>query len=107
MEECVVGLLVLIILSIPFFIYYPLHKEKKMSHKQVENIKVGDIYKAEWVSRNPFEPNIISLVKIEEIKYNNYNIPWVKYSTIEEIPQIKTEELCIFLISYKYFEVLK
>ena len=103
LEGYLLFIFILFLFSLPLLIWHSVCKDRKRLIKLAENIKKGDIYKCEYQNRNPFEPNIVCIVRIEEIRKNKMNEFWVRYWTVERIPQLKTQELIAFLADYTFF----
>lgn len=102
LEEFILLVFIIVIL----LIWLSVLKEGKRLRNLVKEIKPGDLYKREvrWLD-DPFAEPVITYVRIEEIKFNENNEPWVKYS-IADVGLVKfySRELRRFLLDFKLVE---
>ena len=106
LEEFILLVFIIVLFSIPLLIWYSVLKEGKRLRNLAKEIKPGDLYKREvrWLD-DPFAEPVITYARIEEIKFNEKNEPWVKYS-IADVGFVKfhSRELRRFLLDFKLVE---
>ena len=106
LEEFILLILIIGLFSIPILIWCSVLKEGKRLRNLAKEIKPGDLYKREVrLLDDPFAEPIITYARIEEIKFNENNEPWVKYS-IADVGFVKfhSRELRRFLLDFKLVE---
>ena len=106
LEDFILLVFIIVLFSIPLLIWCSVLKEGKRLRKLAKEIKPGDLYKREvrWLD-DPFAEPVITYARIEEIKFNENNEPWVKYS-IADVGFVKfhSRELRRFLLDFKLVE---
>jgi hypothetical protein len=106
LEEFILLIFIIGLFSIPLLIWCSVIKEGKRFRNLAKEIKPGDLYKREvrWLD-DPFAEPVITYARIEEIKFNENNEPWVKYS-IADVGFVKfhSRELRRFLLDFKLVE---
>ena len=106
LEDFILLAFIIGLFSIPLLIWYSVYKEGKRLRDLAKEIKPGDLYKREvrWLD-DPFAEPVITYARIEEIKFNENNEPWVKYS-IADVGFVKfhSRELRRFLSDFKLVE---
>ena len=106
LEEFILLIFIIVLFSIPLLIWYSVIKAGKRLRNLAKEIKPGDLYKREvrWLD-DPFAEPVITYARIEEIKFNENNEPWVKYS-IADVGFVKfhSRELRLFLLDFKLVE---
>lgn len=106
LEYFILLFFIIVIYSIPLLIWRSVVKEGKRLRNLAKEIKPGDLYKREvrWLD-DPFAEPVITYARIEEIKINENNEPWVKYS-IADVGFVKfhSRELRRFLLDFKLVE---
>lgn len=105
-EEYILFAFVLILFSLPLLIWYSVCKEGKRLRKLAKEIKKGDLYKKTVrLLDNPFAEPVVTYARIEEIKINEHNEPWVKYSIADcGFVKFYAKDLRRFLLDYKLVE---
>ena len=106
LEEFILLIFIIVLFSIPLLIWYSVIKEGKRLRNLAKEIKLGDLYKREvrWLD-DPFAEPVITYARIEEIKFNENNEPWVKYSIAHvEFVKFHSRELRRFLLDFKLVE---
>lgn len=106
LEEFILLIFIIVFFSIPLLIWFSVLKEGKRLRILAKEIKPGDLYKREirWLD-DPFAEPVITYARIEEIKFNENNEPWVKYS-IADVGFVKfhSRDLRRFLLDFKLVE---
>lgn len=106
LEDFILLVFIIVIFSILLLIWCSILKEGKRLRNLAKEIKPGDLYKREvrWLD-DPFAEPVITYARIEEIKFNENNEPWVKYS-IADVGFVKfhSRELRRFLLDFKLVE---
>ena len=106
LEEFILLIFIIVLYSIPLLIWCSVLKEGKRLRNLAKEIKPGDLYKREvrWLD-DPFAEPVITYARIEEIKFNENNEPWVKYS-IADVGFVKfhSRDLRRFLLDFKLVE---
>ena len=106
LEEFILLILIIGLFSIPLLIWKSVIKEGKRLRNLAKEIKPGDLYKREArLLDDPFAEPIITYARIEEIRFNKNNEPWVKYS-ISDVGFVKfhSRELRRFLLDFYLVE---
>ena len=106
LEGFIFLIFIIVLFSIHFLIWCYVLKKGKRLRNLAKEIKPGDLYKREvrWLD-DPFAEPVITYARIEEIKFNENNEPWVKYS-IADVGFVKFHsiELRRFLLDFKLVE---
>lgn len=102
-SESILGLTIgIVFLSLPFIIWYSVHKENNKIKKVAKNIKPGDMYIFEYrLNGNPFSEPYVSYARVEEIKLGFDGDYWVKYRTGDDFIKVKSQKLRAFLCDFK------
>ena len=106
LEEFILLVFIIVLFSIPLLFWCSVLKEGKRLRNLAKEIKPGDLYKREvrWLD-DPFAEPVITYARIEEIKFNENNEPWVKYSIADvEFVKFHSRELRLFLLVFKLVE---
>jgi hypothetical protein len=80
MNNDLIGLVLLIYVLLFAFILpsFGIYFEHRAYKKELRGLKIGDKYKKEIISQNPFEETEKYIIRIEDIKLNNQGETWLR-----------------------------